>query len=107
MREGFDEGWRMDEVSGNVPVPFPSTIELGNIGSLYRPAAIGTLPDDALLEIFGFYVENASEAYGFERMKGWYTPTHVCKRWRNIAFASPAFAAVASICYLSAQAQDL
>ena len=60
-----------------------------DLGPLYQPAAIGTLPDDALLEIFSFYVENASEVYGFERMKGWYTLTHVCKRWRNIVFASP------------------
>jgi hypothetical protein len=40
------------------------------------------LPDDALLEIFGFYmVERQPEA--------WYTLVQVCQKWRNIVFNSP------------------
>ena len=41
------------------------------------------LPDDVLLEIFGFYL---GEDF-FE--DGWHTLVHVCQRWRNLVFGSP------------------
>jgi hypothetical protein len=41
------------------------------------------LPDDALLEIFGFYVE------GSKSINEWHTLIHVCRRWRSIVFGSP------------------
>jgi hypothetical protein len=44
---------------------------------------IDMLPDDALLEIFGFYVH---ETKGTNR---WMTLVHVCQRWRIIVFDSP------------------
>ncbi|KAH9974505.1 hypothetical protein BJV74DRAFT_184515 [Russula compacta] len=44
---------------------------------------IETLPDDALLEVFDFYVHDI-----FDREE-WITLTHVCRRWRYIVFASP------------------
>jgi hypothetical protein len=44
--------------------------------------AIDTLPDDALLYIFDFYV---AEAPGVE---AWHTLVHICQRWRNIVSAS-------------------
>ena len=50
----------MVEVSGTVPAPFGRIIESSDL--LCQPAAIGTLPDDGLLENFSFYVESASEA---------------------------------------------
>jgi hypothetical protein len=52
----------MVEVSGTVPVPSGPIIELSDTGLLCQAAAMGTLPDDGLLEIFSFYVESASEA---------------------------------------------
>jgi hypothetical protein len=52
------------------------------IGPFYRKATIGTLPDDVLLEIFDFYVDKAN----YDR---WHTLVHVCRRWRNVVFASP------------------
>jgi hypothetical protein len=39
---------------------------------------IDMLPDLALLEIFHFY-----------RQELWWTPVHVCQKWRNIVFGSP------------------
>ncbi len=36
------------------------------------------LPDDTLLEIFTFYVD---EARGVD---GWHTLIHVCQRWRTV-----------------------
>src|SRR5258708_34558339 len=41
---------------------------------------IDTLPDDALLEIFDFYIEQKG---------AWLTLVHVCQKWRNVAFGSP------------------
>ena len=43
---------------------------------------IKTLPDEALLEVFEFFVHDT-------RREGWITLVHVCRRWRCIIFASP------------------
>ena len=40
-----------------------------------------TLPDDALLYVFDFYLSFQTEA--------WHTLVHVCRRWRNLVFGSP------------------
>jgi hypothetical protein len=42
---------------------------------------INILPEDALLEIFDFYVDETRTA--------WHTLVHVCRKWRNIVFGSP------------------
>ena len=44
---------------------------------------IDTLPDDVLLEIFEFYLD---EAFSED---GWHALVHVCQRWRNLVFGSP------------------
>jgi hypothetical protein len=49
---------------------------------------IGTLPDDILLEIFDFCAEEDDED-DFEHEDWWHTLVHVCRRWRNVVFASP------------------
>ena len=46
-----------------------------------RDSAIGVLPDDVLLLIFGFY-RVSSPPY-------WHRLAHVCQRWRRIVFAFP------------------
>jgi len=43
---------------------------------------INVLPDEALLEIFAHYVDQA------KRIGAWYTLVHVCGRWRSIVFSS-------------------
>jgi hypothetical protein len=45
---------------------------------------IETLPDDMLLEIFDFYAEDDDSNADW-----WHTLVHVCRRWRNVVFASP------------------
>ena len=45
---------------------------------------IGILPDEALLEIFSFYLVEASNY-----IEPWLPLVHVCRRWRSIVFASP------------------
>jgi len=44
---------------------------------------ISALPDDALLEIFKFYVGQNYHA------NSWHTLVHVCREWRYVVFASP------------------
>jgi hypothetical protein len=44
---------------------------------------IRVLPDDALLEIFKFYVDQ------IYREDAWHTLVHVCRKWRYVVFASP------------------
>jgi hypothetical protein len=46
-------------------------------------ATIHKLMDDALLDIFDFYLKDTQ---GVDK---WHTLVHVCRRWRNIVFASP------------------
>ena len=43
------------------------------------------LPDDALLEIFDFYIVERNP----EVWTAWYTLVHVCQKWRSLVFNSP------------------
>ena len=45
------------------------------------------LPDDVLLEIFDFYVD---EYQSFRKgVKAWHLLVHVCRQWRSVVFGSP------------------
>ncbi|KAI0292177.1 hypothetical protein BC826DRAFT_1186632 [Russula brevipes] len=45
-------------------------------------ATIDKLPDDVLLETFDSYLAG-------QNLDQWHTLVHVCRRWRNVVFASP------------------
>jgi F-box-like len=47
------------------------------------------LPDDVLLEIFDFYVDEDSETSEKRIIEEWITLAHVCRRWRSVVFQSP------------------
>ena len=48
-----------------------------------NPVTIGLLPNDVLLKIFAFYVDDT-------RWKdGWFPLVHVCRKWRYIVLGSP------------------
>ena len=49
---------------------------------------IDVLPDDALLEIFDFYVTVLLRGDKPE-VEAWQVLVHVCRRWRNLVFRSP------------------
>ena len=68
-------------MSDNPPSRFATIIDLG--GTEERRAAICVLPDDILLEIFGFYVDEPC------KIDAWHILVHVCHKWRSIVFASP------------------
>ncbi|KAH9993491.1 hypothetical protein BJV74DRAFT_367600 [Russula compacta] len=44
---------------------------------------IDILPDDVLLKLFRSYLDEAGS------VDAWHTLVHVCRRWRNVVFASP------------------
>jgi len=48
-----------------------------------RRKTISVLPDDALLEIFKFYVDPTYDE------DAWQILVHVCRKWRYVVFASP------------------
>jgi hypothetical protein len=51
-------------------------------------ATIEKLPDEVLLEIFDVYLNNGT-LHGRPIVDKWHTLVHVCRRWRNVVFASP------------------
>jgi hypothetical protein len=54
-------------------------------------ATANKLTDDALLEIFDFYLKDKNILDGVQHLNEWHTLrlVHVCRRWRNLVFASP------------------
>ncbi len=48
---------------------------------------IDVLPDDVLLEVFGFYVARISKSK--VDVEAWQSLVHVCRRWRCLVFESP------------------
>ena len=46
------------------------------------------LPEDVLLEVFKFYVDEAADDTK-SGIEAWQTLVHVCRLWRNIVFGSP------------------
>jgi hypothetical protein len=59
-----------------------------------RMISIDMLPDDVLLEIFDFHLnEHPNDHLGFDVFKiiteRWQTLVHVCGRWRSVVFGSP------------------
>lgn len=52
---------------------------------------IDVLPDNVLLEIFGFCLcdDTSFSKYSYYRTRIWQTLVHVCQRWRSIIFTSP------------------
>ncbi|KAI0294220.1 hypothetical protein BC826DRAFT_1185846 [Russula brevipes] len=57
----------------------------------YRRTRFESLPDDVLLFIFSFYLDQAQdeERLPGERAEEWHALVHVCRRWRCVVFASP------------------
>ena len=57
---------------------------------VHPQVTVGALPDDVLLEVFGFcvdtYEENDDDGLHQDR---WVTLVHVCRRWRCVVFGSP------------------
>ncbi|KAI0291088.1 hypothetical protein BC826DRAFT_1152291 [Russula brevipes] len=81
--DGSSKGLRLEERS-----PCPQESDANGLQGLYQ-ATIDKLPDDVLLDIFDFYLDNDNSACERRNADEWFTLVHVCRRWRNVVFASP------------------
>jgi len=75
------------KVSGGSQCSSWMIIKLGHTDELYPRTTISELPDDVLLDIFGFYVDKGRPFASFG--ESWHVLVHVCQRWRCLVFASP------------------
>ena len=72
----------------------------------------GMLPDDVLLNVFDFFVEDfksfkeKSWILKEPRVDGWVTLAHVCQRWRSIVFQSPLRLNLRLLCTPKTPARD-
>ncbi|KAN0105360.1 hypothetical protein V8E52_011119 [Russula decolorans] len=57
--------------------------------SRHQVVRIDVLPDDVLLDIFGFYMTMISYGAKIMGIEAWQSLVHVCRRWRVLVFESP------------------
>ena len=94
-RDKLETEARQGESQCAFPRPFCLITLSGGVGPLFQPGPIGSIIDDILLKIFSFYVEESYEAYepdkfnAIKKLEVWRPLVHVCRRWRNLVFASP------------------
>ena len=73
--------------------------------------SIDVLPDDALLEVFHFYVDESlhddEEINRKKEIEGWQRLVHVCRRWRSVVFGSPRRLNLRLFCTANTLARDM
>jgi hypothetical protein len=67
---------------------------------------IDVLPDDVLLEMFGFYVDTSSWNESKTGIEAWQTLVHVCQRWRSLVLGSPRWLSLQLYCTPKTPARD-
>jgi hypothetical protein len=67
--------------------------------------SIDILPDDVLLEIFDFYLNDCYNVESRERM--WRSLLHICQRWRSLVFGSPGHLNLELVCTERTRARDM
>ena len=72
-----------------------------------RPGdSIDMLPDDVLLLIFDFFVEEGRQSFSKVFVEEWQTLVHVCRRWRSLVFGSPHRLNLRLVCSAKTPARD-
>ena len=64
------------------------------------------LPDDVLLEMFDFYVNEDEDEYFKKEIEVWQTLVHVCRQWRRVVFGSPRRLNLRLVCTPETPARD-
>jgi hypothetical protein len=67
---------------------------------------IDALPDEVLLEIFDFYVEDDESDGRKQEIEEWQTLVHVCRRWRTTVFGSTIRLKLRLVCKSKTPARD-
>src|SRR5712691_8316953 len=75
------------------------TVDRSRLGQV--TVTIDILPDDALLEIFSFYVTGKLDT------GAWRTLIRVCQRWRGLVFASPHHLNVRVVCTARTRMEEI
>ena len=69
--------------------------------------SIGILPDEVLLEIFDFYVDEVCDEESMKKdLEAWQSLVHVCRRWRSVVFGSPRRLGLELICTRGTPVRD-
>jgi hypothetical protein len=68
--------------------------------------SVDTLPDDVLLVIFDYYVNDDTQ-HLTEREEAWQSLVHVCRWWRCIIFGSPRHLNLQLVCQEGTPARDM
>ncbi|KAF8502730.1 hypothetical protein F5888DRAFT_1904330 [Russula emetica] len=74
--------------------------------SRQEPITFYMLPDDILLEIFGFCVIDDFRLRDRQRIEVWQMLAHVCRRWRSVVFQSPRHLNLRLLCTPKTPARD-
>ena len=72
---------------------------------MYYVGLVDILPDDILLPIFDFCVDQ-SGTYEKKEAEVWQTLVHVCSRWRSVVFGSPIRLSLRLVCIPTTPARD-
>ncbi|KAI0294218.1 hypothetical protein BC826DRAFT_354752 [Russula brevipes] len=75
----------------------------------YQKTRIESLPDDVLLSIFSFYLDQAQdeETWSGERTDDWHALVHVCRRWRCVVFSSPRHLRLRLLCTMRRSVEEI
>jgi hypothetical protein len=78
------------DVRSKAQVPLGLVTDVCSTDPHNQWVTIGALPDDVLLEIFDFYLDDFEiKAKESEEVDAWFTLVHVCQQWRYVVIASP------------------
>jgi hypothetical protein len=64
------------------------------------------LPDDVLLEVFDFYVDQTWGGDEKKEIEAWQRLVHACRRWRSVVFGSPRRLNLRLVCRANTRARD-
>ena len=64
------------------------------------------LPDDVLLKMFDFYVNEDQDKYFKIYIEKWQRLVHVCRQWRRVVFGSPRRLNLRLVCTSETPARD-
>ena len=69
--------------------------------------SIDMLPDDVLLEVFDFYVDNPRGEQFKQEIEEWQRLVHVCRRWRSVVFGSSRRLNLRLVCIANTDTVDI
>jgi len=84
-------------VSNHRSLRLRSFLSHGGTDQQCSQMTINELPDEVLLEIFGFYMAYRLPPLPY-REDTWHTLVHVCQRWRHVVFGSPRHLGLRLLC---------